>query len=110
MASCLTLRLSQSDHLAVIESDREIFAFGAKDTGTIIEYVKGIRVTNGYSRHCSEVCSRGATERWKLQMLQKRHLCGILIRKDTGLEGDKALIDKRDQLFSVIYRIAGKCF
>lgn len=110
MVFCLTLRLSQSDHLAVIESDREMFAVGAKDTRMIIEYVKGIRVTNGYLRRCSKVCSRGATERWKLQMLQKCHLCSILIRKDTGLEGDKAPIDKRDQLFSVIYSVAGTCF
>lgn len=39
-------------------------------------------------------------------MLQKCLLCSILMRKDTGLRGYKALIDKRDQLFSVIYSVA----
>lgn len=40
-------------------------------------------------------------------MLQKCHLSSILMRKDPGLRGYKAQIDKRDQLFSVIYSEAG---
>lgn len=54
--------LPQSGQLAVIESDREIFAIGAKNAGMIIEYVQGIRVTNGYSRHCSKMFKRCCRE------------------------------------------------